>query len=476
MATPTPGTFPSFPPYQPGALQYSGSEITLIVTSATATAAATYYDFITNIVGKAPSVMTVVNPTALDIVAFYQASSQEPRATFVGNLGIAAGNLPVGGSTSQLLAKNSANNYDASWFNISSLVSAGTGIAVSGSANIVVSLTGPAASTSFTAEGVLYGNGTNALGVTAAGAAGLPLLGNGGALAPAFAVLGLVGGGLNTTTLTQDGILYGNGTNTVGVTAAGTLGLPLLGNGTVIAPAFAVLSLAGGGLNTTILTQNGVVYGNGTNTVGITGAGATSLPLLGQGAANAPAYGVLPVIGGGHGTTTLTAHGVVLGEGTTTVNIAAAGATGTVFASNGPTSDPSFQAITTTMLPAVVPLLNAANTFTAGNTFNGTTTFGGSIILAALRVATTGTTATLSTTADYWFGVSVATAFLVNLPPSPATGLTYLIKDVGGNVSTTNILTVKPATGNIDNSTSFISTTALVSIGVTYSGLQWSIS
>ena len=40
MATPTPGTFPSFPPYQPGALQYTGSEIFLLVTSATATAAA----------------------------------------------------------------------------------------------------------------------------------------------------------------------------------------------------------------------------------------------------------------------------------------------------------------------------------------------------------------------------------------------------------------------------------------------------
>ena len=99
MATPTPGTFPSFPPYQPGALQYTGSEIFLLVTSATATAAATYYDLVTNMVGKVPGVLPNGVPAASDMVTFLQASSGLPMSSLVGNLGVAAGNLPAAGGT-----------------------------------------------------------------------------------------------------------------------------------------------------------------------------------------------------------------------------------------------------------------------------------------------------------------------------------------------------------------------------------------
>lgn len=53
--------------------------------------------------------------------------------------------------------------------------------------------------------------------------------------------------------------------------------------------------------------------------------------------------GTLPVANGGTGDTTLTAHAVLLGEGTSAVGFASPGASGTVLTSNGIGSDPSFQ-------------------------------------------------------------------------------------------------------------------------------------
>lgn len=47
---------------------------------------------------------------------------------------------------------------------------------------------------------------------------------------------------------------------------------------------------------------------------------------------------------GGTGDTTLAAHGVLIGAGTSPVNVTGAGTTGQVLTSNGPTSDPTFQA------------------------------------------------------------------------------------------------------------------------------------
>lgn len=58
---------------------------------------------------------------------------------------------------------------------------------------------------------------------------------------------------------------------------------------------------------------------------------------------------VLPAQGG-TGLTSLTAHAVLLGEGTSNVAFAAPGAANTVLVSNGPTSDPSFQTFASQML------------------------------------------------------------------------------------------------------------------------------
>jgi hypothetical protein len=51
----------------------------------------------------------------------------------------------------------------------------------------------------------------------------------------------------------------------------------------------------------------------------------------------------LSVNQGGVGLTSIPANSVMIGEGTSNINVAAPGAAGQVLASNGPTSDPSFQ-------------------------------------------------------------------------------------------------------------------------------------
>lgn len=78
--------------------------------------------------------------------------------------------------------------------------------------------------------------------------------------------------------------------------------------------------------------------------------------ILSTGAGTAPAWGnvsaaaltgITPVANGGTGWATLAAHNVLLGEGATQLSGAAPGASGTILASNGATSDPTFQTAST---------------------------------------------------------------------------------------------------------------------------------
>lgn len=343
MATATPGTFPSFPPYQPGALQYTGSEIMLLVTSATATAAATYYDLFTNVVGKTIGVMTAANPSANDMLAFYQVSSGLPKACSIGNLGVPSGNMPSGGTQGQMLAKNSATNFDASWFAVNTFVAAdGVTLATSGSAtSIVIAVaTGGIGSAQIGALAVgstqlaTFAVGSTQLATAAVGStqfrqsAGLSVVGNAGTasaqvvditaaqtsglvLQVASTGTSLVFGAITTALLpgpfqvsnfSANGVIIGNGTSALAASGAGTAGMVFVGNGTAIAPSFQQISLAStstvtgtltvsyGGSGTTTFTADGVLYGNGTSALGVTAAGTTGYVLAGAGTATPPAF------------------------------------------------------------------------------------------------------------------------------------------------------------------------------------------
>jgi hypothetical protein len=85
-------------------------------------------------------------------------------------------------------------------------------------------------------------------------------------------------------------------------------------------------------------------------------------------------------------------------------------------------------------------------------------------------------TVTVSATTDYFLCLDPTNnAIQVNLPSSPATGLSYLVKDCTGQAALHSI-TVTPASGLIDNASNFVISLAHQSIGVTYTGAQWSIN
>jgi hypothetical protein len=102
---------------------------------------------------------------------------------------------------------------------------------------------GGTAVTSFTANGIVYGNGTSALGVTAAGTTGQVLVGNTGS-APTWGALS--GSAVTTFQTSLSGLTPSTATSGA-VTLAGTLGV------------------ASGGTGLTTLTANYVPYGNGTS-------------------------------------------------------------------------------------------------------------------------------------------------------------------------------------------------------------------
>ena len=141
---------------------------------------------------------------------------------------------------------------------------------------------GGTAVTSFTANGILYGNGTSALGVTAAGTTGQVLVGNTGSaptwgalsgsavttfqtslsgLTPSTATsgavtlagtLGATSGGTGLTSYTTGDIIYASATNTLSKLAAGTNGYILtLASGV---PSWAANSATGASFNVTDFT------------------------------------------------------------------------------------------------------------------------------------------------------------------------------------------------------------------------------
>lgn len=203
----------------------------------------------------------------------------------------------------------------------------------------VVVTSGGTGAITLTNHGVLLGQGTNPVVATAVGTTGQVLTGVTGAdpvwASPAsssISITGDSGGALignaftftgGTTGLTFSGAVSTEtltGTLVVanGGTGATTLTGILIGNGTSPVTANAV-------------TQYNVLVGGASNAITSIAPSATSgIPLISQGAASNPVFGTAVVAGGGTGATTLTNHGVLLGQGTSAVVATAVGTTGQV--------------------------------------------------------------------------------------------------------------------------------------------------
>lgn len=200
----------------------------------------------------------------------------------------------------------------------------------------------------------------------------------------------VIEGGTGATTLTAHGVLLGEGTSAIVPTAVGTTGQVLTGvtasDPVWAAPAASSISITGnsGGA----LTGNAFTFTGGTT--GLTFSGAGSTETLG---------GTLVVSNGGTGAGTFTAHGVLLGEGTSAFGVTAVGTTGQVF--TGVTgSDPVWASPAASSISITGDtggaLTGAAFTFAGGTTglsfggsgstetltFSGITANGGTVSLA----------------------------------------------------------------------------------------------
>lgn len=144
------------------------------------------------------------------------------------------------------------------------------------------------------------------------------------------------------------------------------------------------LPVANGGTGDSTLTTNGMLFGNGTSAVGITAAGS-QFQVFQAGASGVPTVGAvhldqsaavtgqLAVANGGTGAATLTAHDVIIGNGTGAVTLISPSTAGLVLTSNGTSADPTFQAV------SVTPSLNG------GSAAPQAVTAAGGVVLSSLK-------------------------------------------------------------------------------------------
>ena len=234
-----------------------------------------------------------------------------------------------------------------------------------------------------TANGLVYGSGTAAVGVTAVGTTGQVLVGNTGA-APSWATL--TGIGVTSFTAGTTGLTPSSAT-TGAITLAGTLVVANGGTGATTLTGYVK------GSGTTALTASATIPASDISSgaaltktddtnVTLTLGGSPTTALLAATSITAGWTGQLSVARGGTGASTLTSNGVLYGSGTSAIGATAAGATGEVLVGNTGGA-PSWSALTGI----------GVTSFSAGTTgltpSTGTT---GAVTLAGTLVAANGGT------------------------------------------------------------------------------------
>lgn len=171
-----------------------------------------------------------------------------------------------------------------------------------------------------------------------AGAAWHNISGGGSGTVTSVSLSAPLGGGtvtttgtLGTTSYTAHGVLIGAGSSALTVSAVGAANTFLAGVASAD-PVFrsfvaASADLANQGTTTTVL------HGN-----------AAGNPSWAAVTLTTDVTGTLPVGNGGIGVATLAAHGVLIGNTASAVNVTSAGTAGQVLTSNGASADPTFQA------------------------------------------------------------------------------------------------------------------------------------
>lgn len=148
-------------------------------------------------------------------------------------------------------------------------------------------------------------------------------------------------------------------------------------------------------------TAGGVVYGDGT-TYASTSAGTSGQALV-SGGAGAPSFGTLGVAAGGTGSTSLTANNVLLGNGTSALQVVAPGTNGNVLTSNGTTWTSATPGAAGSWVYLSAVTANASATVDVENVFNVYDVY--AIVFSGVRnSASTGLTITLKIGGSYLGG------------------------------------------------------------------------
>ena len=258
------------------------------------------------------STATYPSTTTINDILFSSSNNVVGQITAANNGTLISGTTGVpswlaNGTTGQLLTATTGS--PPSW---ASPATSGTVTSVSGTANQVavangtttpvISLIGPYTPATYTAHGVLLGEGTSSIVATAVGTTGQVLTGVTGA-DPVWASPATSG------TVTSVSVVSANGFAGTVATATTTPAITLTTSQT------GLLSGNGTAITGTAITQYNVLTAGASNAPNNVAPSATSgVPLISQGSSAQPVFGTAVVAGGGTGVATLT--GLALGSGT----------------------------------------------------------------------------------------------------------------------------------------------------------------
>lgn len=332
-------------------------------------------------------------------------------------------------------------------------------------------------------------------------------------------------GGSGAATFTAHGVLLGNGASAFNVTTAGTSGQVLTSNGAGADPTFQTPTAGApvGASYVTLstdatLTSERVLTGTA-NRIIVTDGGAGSTVTLSTpqdiGTASTPTFGgiilstPLAVTGGGTGVATLAAHGVLIGNGTSAVSVSGAGTAGQVLTSNGAGADPTFQNATSglgdpgTNGMVVRTALNVTTARTLTGTANqviitngdgvaGAPTFSTPQSIATTSIVTWGGTivngrerSNVSSSAAGAYTVTTTDRFVlktgitgggdnVTLPnPASSSGTQITIIDVAGTAGTDNITVLPFGAETINGAANFVINTNNGAVSFITNGTNW---
>ena len=208
------------------------------------------------------------------------------------------------------------------------------------------------------------------------------------------------------------------------------------------------IPVAEGGTGLTTITAFGLIVGNGTSTPALVTPSATSgVPVVSAGSSANPVYGTAVVAGGGTGLTSFTAYELIAAGTTSTGNlqqVSGVGTSGQVLTSQGASALPQWA--NASSLLSITAVNNAASPYT------------------------------VLTTDQYLKVDSTAGAVSILLPNAPTTGRIINIKDSTAMAQANNItVTTVGGSVNIDGATSYVMNTNYEAINLIFDGTSYEV-